>query len=479
MRKNIDLLDESIRPEKLIWFLAWPTILEQLLVTAVQYVDTAMVGSLGVDATAAVAVNSSTTWLINGLCAALGIGFSVLVGKNMGAKNYQRAKETVMQAILAMLMFGAVLVGVVQLIAPVLPGWMGTEPHIQPAASAYLSIIGMGYFFNVIINISANIIRCSGDTRTPMIANIFANVINVVLNFLFIFETRVIELAVKLPFSDKMLIDTSFEMWGAGLGVRGAAIATITSLGVSACILFLTLYNKDYPLKLSLRDKFRFKGGIWKEVLKVAYPVALERFTLSGGQILMTKIVTGLGTASLAAHSLAITAESITYMPVFGFSAAGTTLVSQSLGAEKKQHAVKLSRYCVIGGIIFMSLAGVILYVFSEALIGFFTADPEVIALGGKVLKIEAFAQPFFAMATVIGGVLRGAGDTKWPFYASLIGMWCIRLGLAFLLSTVFELGLTGAWIAMVTDLAIRGTISLLRYRSLKWLNIWDRQVKA
>ena len=82
-------------------------------------------------------------------------------------------------------------------------------------------------------------------------------------------------------------------------------------------------------------------------------------------------------------------------------------------------------------------------------------------------------------MATVIGGVLRGAGDTKWPFYASLIGMWCIRLGLAFLLSTVFELGLTGAWIAMVTDLAIRGTISLLRYRSLKWLNIWDRQVKA
>ena len=225
--------------------------------------------------------------------------------------------------------------------------------------------------------------------------------------------------------------------------------------------LFAALFKKDYPAKISIRDKFHFQKDVWKETLRLAYPVALERITLSTGQILMTRIVTGIGTTAIAAHHLAITAESITYMPAFGFSAAATTLVSQGLGANKPELSKRLSKYCVIGGVIFMTLMGFVLYFFSRQLITIFTPDAEVIELGGRVLQIEALAQPCFALAMVISGVLRGAGDTKWPFYISAVGMWGIRLGIAYVLAYPCGLGLLGAWCGMVADVVVRGVLSL------------------
>lgn len=473
MRRQINLLDESIRPEKIIWYLAWPTVLEQLLITAVQYVDTAMVGSLGANATAAVGLNASTTWLINGICAALGIGFSVLVGRSIGSGDHDKAKRVVRQAVLAIAVFGAALTALVQIAAPFLPRFLGAEPDIWSDARAYLSIVGAAYMFNVSVNVSANIIRCSGDTRTPLFCNIFANVINVVLNFLLIYPTRNIDIFIQPSFMAEPLINTSFSMWGAGLGVRGAAIATAISIAVSGVILFAALFKKDYPAKISIRDKFHFQKDVWKETLRLAYPVALERITLSTGQILMTRIVTGIGTTAIAAHHLAITAESITYMPAFGFSAAATTLVSQGLGASKPELSKRLSKYCVIGGVIFMTLMGFVLYFFSRQLITIFTPDAEVIELGGRVLQIEALAQPCFALAMVISGVLRGAGDTKWPFYISVVGMWGIRLGIAYILAYPCGLGLLGAWCGMVADVVVRGVLSLIRYARGKWVHSW------
>lgn len=472
MRKKLNLLDESISPLKIIWYLAWPTVLEQLLLTAVQYVDTAMVGSLGTNATAAVTINASTTWLINGICGALGTGFSVLVGRNIGAGDHNAARNVIRQAMLAMLVFGVAIVCIVEAVAPFLPRILKADPAIHRGASTYLAIIGGGYFFNVAINLAANIIRCSGDTKTPMFANLGANLINVVLNFFLIFETRPIMIDFAIPLINRH-VSFSFTAWGAGWGVSGAAVATVASLFVSATILVISLFRRNTDMRISIKDKFGFDAAVWKSMFRLAYPVAGERFALSGGQIVMTAIVTGLGTASLVAHQLAITAESLAYLPAFGFSAAATTLVSQSLGAQNQHLAKKLSRLCIFGGVLFMSMMGVVLYVFSEDLISIFSKDPEVISLGGRVLRIEAFAQPFFALANVVSGVLRGAGDTKWPFIIGLSGMWGVRLGLAYILSHIFGLGLFGAWIAMVSDLVVRGLLCLLRYKKGNWSQAW------
>ncbi len=470
MKRTYDLLDEKIRPEKIILHLAWPTILEQLLLSCVQYADTGMVGALGKNASAAVSLCSSTTWLINGICAALGVGFSVLIGHSMGAKDFDRSKRVMRQAFIAMLLFGLVIGLLFFGVAQVLPDWMGADPAIREDATVYMSILSVMYLFNVANVISGNIIRCMGDTKTPMWCNIFANLLNVALNFLLINKTRVIDIYIKPFFMDAPLIDTEFTMWGAGLGIKGAAIASVISIAIATIIITSRLFTHDYPCKISFKDRFRIDGDVWKDMFKIAYPVALERVALSGGQIFMTRMVTGLGTTMLAAHHLAITAESITYLPAFGFSVAATTLVSQSLGAKKFELAKKHSKYCLFGGMMFMTVMGVVLFLFAEQLVGILTPDPDVIAAGAGVLGIEAFAQTMFGASTVVSGILRGAGDTKWSFYISIIGMWGVRLIIAYVLINVFALGLVGAWIAMFSDLTIRGILCLVRYFRYGWL---------
>ncbi|MDX9935201.1 MAG: MATE family efflux transporter, partial [Sphaerochaetaceae bacterium] len=175
----------------------------------------------------------------------------------------------------------------------------------------------------------------------------------------------------------------------------------------------------------------------------------------------------------LAAQHLAITAESITFMPVSGFSIAAMTLVAQSLGASRKEQAVSFARKCLLFGVLLMSFTGMLMFIFAKPLMSFFTGDTAVIDLGARVLRIEAFAEPFFALAIVGSGVLRGAGDTRWPFIYSSIGMWVVRLLPAAILINVFGFGLEAAWSCMVADLFVRGLLIFRRFLKGKWIDSW------
>lgn len=462
MKGTINLLDDKLRPGRVIWFLAWPTILEQLLHTFVHYVDTAMVGSLGPDATASIAVSASFTWLVSGIFEALGIGCGVLAGHAVGAKDGDRKKTVIRHSLLAALVCGVLITAAVETAAPFLPALLGADMGIRGEAWSYLAIVGSAYLFSALNIVCSNIIRCSGDSKTPMFINLGANVLNLVLNFMLIYPTRTVT-----------VFGGSFTMAGAGLGVRGAAIATAVSIALTGSVLLIILLRRETPFSadgLTRSIRFRPQKSVFKDMARYAYPVALGQATISTGQMVMTAIVTNLGTAALAAHHLAITAEAITYMPVFGFSAAVTTLVSQSLGANRPDLARRFSKYCIIGGILLMSGMGVILYFGADALIGIFTPDAGVIRLGGSVLRIEALAQPFFALSMVIFGVMRSTGDGRWTIYISVIGMWAVRLTLAFLFTRVFQWGLAGAWVAMVLDLFTQGMLCLWRFASGKCL---------
>jgi putative MATE family efflux protein len=422
-----------------------------------------MVGSLGAVATAAVAANSSTIWLVNGMMYAFGAAFAVLAARQIGAGQKEEVHHTVRQSLLAVLGFAVVVTSVMRSIAYKLPIWIGVEDQVAPLAGTYMGIISLAYPFMILFMFMANLIRSSGDTRTPLISNIVTNITNVVGNFLLIFPTRNID-----------VFGTSFTMPGAGLGVMGAAIATAGATMMSALILFGVLVFKESPLKTKFRGvSWKVDWKVMRQVFRLGTPLALERATLSIGQIVLTILVTRIGTVSLAAHHLAITAESITYMPVSGFSMAATTSVAQSLGARKKEMAIDYAQRCLRWGIMLMSGTGVLMFIFSRQLMGFFTPDMAVIALGSKVLRIEAFAQPFFAMSIVIGGILRGGGDTKWPFINSLIGMWLVRLVPASILILGFGIGLEAAWGCMVADLVVRGLLNYRRYRMGTYLDAW------
>ena len=462
MPKYIDLLDEKRKPIYAIWYLAWPIMLEQVLIMLIHYVDTAMVGGLGPNATAAVALTSPANMLLNGLFAGVAIGFSVPVGRYIGSGRPDIAKNVIRQSVIAIGICGVSMTILMQIIAPYLPAWMGAEPAIRADATSFISILSYSYLFSMSVQICANILRCTGDTRTPLIFNVTTNLVNMALNFLLIYPTRTLD-----------VFGRRITMWGANLGVEGSAIASVIAISFSGIMLLRALFLKNAVCRISVKDSFRFEKAIWLDMLQLGAPVALERVVISAGQVVMTAIATGLGTNFLAAHSLAITAESVTYMPAFGFAAAATTLVAQSMGAKKAELARRFAYYCLAGCVIFMSSMGFLLYFGGSMLISLFTPSAAVVAIGAAALRVEALAQPMFAVASVSTGILRGARQTKQPFIVSLIGMWVVRIPLALFLTRYYpNLGLTGAWIGMASDLTVRGILCLLLLRGGKWANV-------
>ena len=466
MAKPLNLLDKSIPTWKLVLMLAWPSIIEQLLHTAVNYVDTAMVGSIGTYATAAIGVCQSTIFLLMGVMNATGLGFSVMVARKIGENKMDEARVIIRQSMLAVIAVGAFLTLLVELIlAPGLPRWMGAKPDVLPHAIAYFRIIGANYLLNTGMIMATNMLRCMGDTRTPLKFNILTNLVNVVGNFLLIYPTR--ELTV---------LGVTFTMPGAGWGVAGAAAATALATAFSAVCLLSVLFLRKGPLQISLKDDYRPQPDIIRQAVHLGLPSFLERAVISGGQIVSTAMISGLGTAALAAHQLANSGESLCYMPIFGFSIAATTLVAQNLGAGDKERAFKQGAWSTWMSVAVMCTASAIMFALAPNIIDLFSNDSEVIALGARVLRIEAFAEPFFAIATVVAGVLRGAGDTRWPFYISLAGMWLMRVPIAFLLINLYGWGLEAIWVGMAADLIVRGLLCLWRFYKRTWVHVWEQR---
>ena len=466
MAKSLNLLDRSIPTWKLVLMLAWPSIIEQLLHTAVNYVDTAMVGSIGTYATAAIGVCTSTIFLLMGVMNATGLGFSVMVARKIGEGNHEEARTILRQSMLAVVAVGLGLTLLVELIlAPNLPRWMGAEPDVLPHAITYFRVIGANYLLNTGMIMATNMLRCMGDTKTPLKFNILTNLVNVVGNFLLIYPTRQLTVA-----------GLTFTMPGAGLGVGGAAGATALATAFSAVCLLSVLFLRKGPLQIALRDDYKPRPDIIKQAFHLGVPSFLERAVISGGQIVSTAMISGLGTAALAAHQLANSGESLCYMPIFGFSIAATTLVAQNLGAGDKERAFKQGAWSTWMSVAVMCTASAIMFALAPNIIDLFSNDASVIALGGRVLRIEAFAEPFFAIATVIAGVLRGAGDTRWPFYISLAGMWLMRVPIAFVLINLFGWGLEAIWVGMAVDLFVRGVLCLWRFYKRTWVHVWEQR---
>lgn len=440
--------------------LAWPAIVEQIMITMVQYVDTAMVGSLGSGATAAVGLTASTTWMFNGFLNAAAVGFSVQVAQHIGAGRSREAQSVTWQALKFVVLFGVLLAVAAVALAFPLPALLGADESIRADATTYFCIVGAALPFNFCSVMLSSILRCAGDMRTPMVLNLLINVINIILNFLFIYPTRAVE-----------LFGTAVTMPGAGLGVAGAAIGSACSMLIVSLLYLLVLFRgRRGVLHITLHERFSFERGCLGTAWRLGLPVALERTLMSTASIVITGIISGIGTAAVAANHLAVTAESVSYMPAFGVASAGTTIVGQALGAERKDLALRFSRITTYLGILIMTLAGAGLFFFAPQLISIFSTDPEVMELGAQVLRIVAFAEPLFAASIVVTGVLRGAGDAKAPFLISLVTMWGVRITLSLVLAPSF--GLVGVWIAMAVELVVRGAIFLWRLYSNRWLDI-------
>ena len=448
---NADLARSGKNPVLLAAALSIPAILEQLLVTATSYVDTAMVGSLGAGATAAISVTASCNWLINGVIMALGVGYSVRAAYFIGAGEPKLVRKTLIQSVIGSLILGigAMLIG--SPLSLVLPKWMGAAPDIRRDAFLYMLVLMLALPGRTFHAVFSAILRCMGNTRTPMIVNTLINLLNVVLNFFLIYDTAAYT-----------VLGHSITLPGAGLGVLGAAVATGLSLLVGGIWLTAKVLFCSGEYCPKFRGQFRLDGRLQKDCLRVAIPVALERITISFGQIIMTRMVSTLGTVSLAANYVAVTAEQICYMPAYGIASASTALVGQNVGAGQWKRAKFFGKVTAI-----LALA---MFLWSDTLGKAFSSDLEVALLSGEMLRIVSVAEPMFSMSTVMSGALRGAGEAKYPFYVGIICMLCIRVSLGAVLLFGFHLGLSAVWIAMAVDLNLRGIANYLHFIRGKWI---------
>jgi len=460
MATQVNALDKSISPSKIVWLLAWPTIVEQLLLTFVSYVDAGMVGRIGVDATAAVAVSTSFIWLVHGIINGVGVGYSVMVSKSIGEQNLEKAKEIIRQSVMVMFIFGIALTIITELlVAPNMATWMGAEKSIHQDIDDYISIIGCAMVFEVFLVVAGAIIRGSGNTRTPMVYNVINNIANIIFNFIFIYPTREVSIG-----------PIEFEIWGMGMGVQGAAVGTAIAAALSGTMMFITLFVAKSTVRISLKEKYRLDKAINISMIKLGVPVAFERVVQQSGQIVGTALATGIGNVALAAHQMANIVESMCFLPPFAFSIASMTLVAQSLGGGDKDLAKTYAKLSLKYGLSIMTVASVIMFIFAPQLVGLLIKDTAVIALGALVLRIQALTEPCLGITNICSGVIKGAGDTKSPFYISMLGMWIVRMIPAFILIKYFNVGLVGLWIPMAIDWLVRALIYIYIFKGDKWL---------
>ena len=436
--------------------LAWPTMLEQMLYVAAQYVDSAMVGRLGAAATATVGATVTINWLVGSSLSALGVGFLAYIAREYGARRYDNAARAVAQSVLAVLVSGLAFTAITLSLSGVIPRWMNASADIRPAASRYFFIIYMPMLFRAATVIFGMVLRASGDTRTPMKVNVLMNLVNVVLNYLLIYPTR-----------DVALPGFTLRMPGAGLGVTGAAIGTAVGYTVGGIAMVAVLWRHPTisPRGRSLRPDWE----IMKPCLKVALPAALQRFGTSFGYVAFASLINSLGTISTAAHSIANTAESAFYIPAYGVHTAAATLSGNASGMRDQKYMKSITHTLLILEFSMMSVSGAALFLTAPRMMAMFTPDGQVIALGSAVLRMVAVTEPLYGIAVVLEGIFMGVGDTMYAFVCNIVGMWGVRvLGTAILVPGL-GLGLTAAWGAMIAHNILLCLLFILRYRSGKW----------
>lgn len=446
----------------LIVLLSIPAILAQVSLTAMFYIDAAMVGSLGPEASASVGLVETTTWLLGGLCSASATAFSVQVAHRLGASDKEGARAVVRQGTVAVAIYGAFIALLGLALSSYLPGWLGGNDDINSDASVYFAIFAAFLPVYTLSSLAGGILRCSGNMNTPSALNILMCVLDVVFNFFLIF-----------PSHDISLAGLSLHLPGAGLGVAGAAIGTGVAELITALLMNYVLWRRSPQIDMRRSGSFALSRPVIKRAFKIGAPIGLQQCIMSGAHIMSTIIVAPLGTIAIAANSFAITAESLCYMPGYGVGDAATTIVGQCVGARRRKLTRELAYLCVGIGMAVMAVMGAVMWIGADVMIGLMTPSTEIRLLGASVLRIEAFAEPMFAAAIVSYGVFVGAGNTLIPSCMNFGSIWLVRLTLAALL--VGSMGLTGVWIAMAVELSFRGLIFLLRLRSSRWLPSPDK----
>ncbi len=447
--KGLDLAGHTI--EQNLWILAGPLIAERLLQSVVDAADMAMCGRVGAAAVTAVGLSNQISMIATGFFDAIRVGTTSIVARRIGAGDYEDAQRTLRQSLLIAAAIGVVAFLVFSVYSANALKLMGAEQDVIKQGVPYFWWKGLSLCFEFVTMTFAASLRGSGNTRLPMYVGTVVNLLNLTGNYLLI--------GGNLGFP-------AFGAEGAGIAT---AFARLVGMGM---IVVLTGVGRT-PLKGWFKGSFRPDRQALGAVLNVGLPASGERLTLRGAQMLYTRAIAGLGTNAYAAHQIALRLESISLTVGFSFGAATTTLVGQYLGygdsSKSEEAAWKAQKIASTA----MGCLGIVIFFTAPMVVKLMVpGNAEVTELGSTVLRIIAVAQPFMAINHVLAGGLRGAGDTKWVMYITGASAWAARVSLTYLFVVVMQMGLPGAWYAMVTDLILRSMLFRWRFKAGHWKEI-------
>lgn len=413
--------------------LSLPAIVTQIAAVAMQYIDSAMVGKLGADASAAIGLVSSSTWLIDGLGTSLAAGFSVQIAQYIGAGRADEARRVEKHGLVAALLMSLLMMLFGMGISGSLPQWLGADRVLWKDASAYFFVFSASLPFLQMVWLTSACLQCSGNMIVPSVLNAVMCGLDVLFNSYFI----------------------------PRYGVLGAALGTALSVAVVSLILLCYCCLISSSLRINRKEPCKWEFAIWKRALKIAAPLAAEQAATCGAMVATTRITAPLGSVAIAANSFAITAEGLCFMSGYGIASAATAMVGQSIGAADYRGARRMGYITVIMGGGLMGLAGLAMMGFCPWVFRFLTPDPQVQQVATQILRIGLLAEALFGVSIVASGALRGAEDTLVPSILNLLSIWVVRIGLALLLVKPF--GIHGVWVAMTVELCVRGLVMLWR----------------
>ncbi len=432
--------------------LALPVLGEQFCNILVGLVDTFLAGRINKEAIAAVGIASYVGWLASMLSGFVGVGATALVARSIGARDAAQARRMTNQAMGLAGFVGMALMITLLSLASSVPKMMGLTDRAAEVATRYLRIDAVGQFLYAYMLIGAACLRGAGDTRTPMFIMILINIINLIVS---------VTLSLGLgPFPS--------------LGVIGIVIGTITARSLGGVIMLRVLFKGRSGLKLHL-GQMSFQRQTANRILAIGGPAGVDSMLMWSGHFIFLTFITQVandpetGIAAYAAHMIGVRIESFSYLPAMAWGIAGATLVGQSLGAGDPKRARRTGHIAVLQLLPYALIISGIYYVAAGFIYSVWSDDPAVHAQGVPAMRLVAFAQPSLIIMIVYVSTLRGAGDTRFPLLFNVVGIFGVRIPLAYVFGVTLKGGLFGAWIGMTSDLIFRSLLAAGRFTLGKW----------
>lgn len=438
---------EPLSLNRQLFHLAWPSLVENLLQTMLGVVDLIFVGKLGADAIAGIGLGNQLMYTLVVAFMGLGVGSTALVARAIGRKDMQDAQRIAKQSLVLTIVISVVLAVLGVLFGHRALDLMGATPPVAKLGSEFLQITALFSIFIGIMFVGGGTLRGAGDTRTPMLITLLINLVNIVLDYALIFG----------------------NLGAPQLGAIGTAYATTIARGVGAVLILVALFWRNRAIILPVRGDWNLDTRILRRVLNIGLPAAGENIIFQLGLLTFSTMIVGLGTADVAAMSVAFSVMNFSLLPAFAFGVAATTMVGQSLGANDLPRAHASAIQSLKRGMVWMCAMGLFFILAREQLVRLYTPDPDVVRLGGTVLIMIGLIQPFQATSLILSSALRGAGDTRATMLITVFSTWVLRVGVGYLFGIVLGLGLFGVWIGWCSDFFVRAVLTVLRFRTGKW----------